>query len=116
MGSTGSGSFGDYKPTKTDDLCFNEIKSEFLEDVARSPYYQTLNQVPSIMDEVHVLETLHNRRIAVECSENGLIIGYLPTKYSYLLSCMKKGIKYVGNVDYSVDQPLPKVTVNLNAE
>jgi hypothetical protein len=116
MGSSGNGSFGDYKPSTTEDLCYREIKSVPLDEVSRSPYYQINNTVPPIMGEVHVLEELHNKRIAVESVEDGLIIGYLPTRFSYLLSCMKRGIRYVGNIDYSNDQPIPKVTVNLNAE
>lgn len=116
MGSTGSGTFGDYKPKANEDLCYKEIKNVSLEEVSRSPYYQQKKLVPSLMDEVQVLETLHNKRIAVESIRDGLIIGYLPTKYSYLLSCMKKGIRYVGNIDFSIDQPVPKVMVNLNAE
>jgi hypothetical protein len=116
MGSSGSGSFGDYRPTKNDDLCYREIKSVVIEDVSRSPYFQKHGSVPVLMEEVQVLENLHNNRIAVESIEDGLVIGYLPTKYSYLLSCMKKGIRYVGNVDFSIDTPIPKVTVNLNAE
>lgn len=116
MGSTGSGSFGDYRPTINDDLCMNEIKSEGLEEVSRSAYFQTHKFVPSIMEDIQVLDKLHNRRIAVESLQTGLIIGYLPTKYNYLLSCMKKGIRYVGNVEFSMDKPIPKVSVNLHAE
>ncbi|MDM5351555.1 MULTISPECIES: hypothetical protein [Lysinibacillus] len=116
MGSRGTGEFGNYKSTAVEDLCDREIKNESLEDVSRLDYFQKINRVPDIMDEIRVLESLHQRRIVVQCVKTGNIIGYLPTKYSYLLSCMKRGISYVGKVEFSIDKPIPKVVVSIHAE
>ncbi|GIN62734.1 hypothetical protein J27TS8_27270 [Robertmurraya siralis] len=116
MGSSGYGAFGNYKQEGNEDLCFNEIKDVALEDVSRQEYLQNKGRLPVLMEEVCVMDSLHNKRIAVKSVHENLLIGYLPTTYSYLLSCMKKGIRYFGQVNYSTESPIPIVKVTLNAE
>ncbi|MBQ4900314.1 hypothetical protein KB559_15870 [Paenibacillus sp. Marseille-P2973] len=116
MGSSGYGSFGDLKKSPNNDLCKKAIEGVELEEVARSEYYSELNEVPPFMHLIEVKRELVNGRVVVISSENQIIIGNLPSKYSYLLACMKQGISYMGTVTYSVVNPIPRVMVDLNAE
>ncbi|MBU5343930.1 hypothetical protein [Caldifermentibacillus hisashii] len=113
MGSAGSGTFGNYKPSKKDDQCMNDLEDVILEDVARLPYYLENRDVPSLMSEVNVIREVYHGRIAVESTDDGLVLGLLPTEYNYILTCLAKGISYSGHVSYCIDTPIPKVKVNL---
>jgi hypothetical protein len=115
MGSSGTGSFGDLKGSGESQLCLKNIKDEWLEEVARCDFYINQRAVPSIMHPVHIHSTVVNGRIVVVSTSTNEIIGLLPSRYSYLLGCMKKGHQYVGTVTYSVNTPIPKVMVNMDA-
>lgn len=116
VGSTGSGTFGNYKPNEEDDQCFNDLENVMLEDVARLTYYQEYQELPPMKENVYVMDSLYNSRIAVKSTENESVIGYLPTKYNYLLSCLQKGIKYSGQISFSLEKPILRVVVSLYAE
>ncbi|MGD7045866.1 hypothetical protein [Jeotgalibacillus proteolyticus] len=118
MGSSGVGRFGDYKgdnePTR--DMCSMERKNVGLEEVGRSAYFNVSENVPAIMEPVVLSEQLKNGRLVIISEETGEEIGFLPSKYSFLLACMRKGFRYKGNVAYSTSKPIPKVDVDLYAE
>jgi len=118
MGSSGVGRFGDYQggtdPTK--DLCRMERKNVGLEEVGRLDYFNVHGTVPAIMEPVVLNNQLKNGRLVVLSETTGEEIGFLPSRYSNLLACMRKGFNYRGHVVYSVSKPIPKVDVDLNAE
>src|SRR5690625_1930075 len=115
MGSTGMGRFKDFKPSGNEDRCLEDLENVSLEDVGRMPYYEKFKEMPPMMIEVLVLNDLYNGRIAIQSIDDELIIGLLPSKYNYLLSCLKKGFKYEGHVIFSINNPIPRVMVNLDA-
>ncbi|NMF01139.1 hypothetical protein [Aneurinibacillus aneurinilyticus] len=115
MGSVGTGSFGDYKPQRDENLCFKKIEDVILEEVARCEYYTNHAEVPPMMQAVAVKTSLYNGRIAVESRDTKDVIGLLPSRFGYLLGCMKQGHSYKGHIVFSVKNPLPKVMVTLNA-
>lgn len=118
MGSTGTGSFGDYygvsEPTK--DMCRKNIDIISLEEVGRLEYFNKYNDVPEMMDRVVLSDKAENGRLVVLVENTGEKLGLLPSKHANLLACMRKGFSYRGNVIFSTLKPLPKVDVNLNAE
>lgn len=115
MGSSGTGSFGDLKGSSDSQLCLKSIKDEWLEEIARCDFYISQGGIPSIMHPVHIHPTVVNGRIVVVSTSTNKVIGLLPSRYSYILGCMKKGHQYVGTVTYSVDIPIPKVMVYIDA-
>jgi hypothetical protein len=42
-----------------------------------------------------------------------MVVGYLPTKFNYLISCMKSGHQYVGAVTQASNKPIPNVFVSM---
>ena len=118
MGSLGTGSFGDYRggfePTK--DMCRKERKNVELEEVGRLEYFNNHGDVPAIMERVVLSDKLENGRLVVLLEATGEKIGLLPSRYSNLLACMRKGFSYSGSVVYSTLKPFPKVEVDLYAE
>lgn len=114
MGSSGTGQFGNLRPNLDDNKCERVLKDVSLEDVALCEYYRENEGVPSITHPVRVREGLHQGRIAVESLESSLVIGYLPSIYSYIPTCIKQGYSYVGNVTYSSNSVVPKVIVDLD--
>ncbi|OMD77810.1 MULTISPECIES: hypothetical protein [Paenibacillus] len=115
MGSSGTGSFGDLKGSSESQMCLRSIKDDWLEEVARCDFFKTQGGVPSIMHPVHIHNSIVNGRIVVVSTSTDEIIGLLPSSYSYLLGCMKKGHQYIGTVVHSVNTPIPKVMVNIDA-
>lgn len=117
MGSSGVGNFGNYpgdsNPTK--DMCRLERKNIGLEEVGRSHYFNENGNVPKIMELVVLSNQLKNGRLVILSETTGEEIGFLPSSYSSLLACMRKGFSYRGHVVYSVLKPYPKVEVDLNA-
>ncbi|CAH2717100.1 hypothetical protein BACCIP111895_04289 [Neobacillus rhizosphaerae] len=117
MGSSGVGNFGNYpgntNPTK--DMCRTERKNVGLEEVGRLEYFNVHGNVPVIMEPVVLSDQLKNGRLVVLSETTGEEIGFLPSTYSSLLACMRKGFSYRGNVVYSALRPIPKVDVDLNA-
>ncbi|GIO61583.1 hypothetical protein [Paenibacillus cineris] len=115
MGSSGTGSFGDLRTPSTSELCLIAIKEALLEEVALSEYYKNQYKVPEKGHDVEVSDSTVNGRIVVISSSSMDIIGFMPSRYSYLLGCMKKGHRYAGKVVFSGASPIPKVMVNLDA-
>jgi len=114
MGSVGKGRFEDYSTQSGNDKCLDDIEDVRLDDVARSEYFKQYNQVPAIITSVELQKELYYGRIAVINNEKH-IIGFLPTNYNYLLSCLNNNYKYTGNISYSSNKPFPIIVVSLNA-
>lgn len=117
MGSSGVDRFGDYRgkvePTK--DMCRKEMKNVELEEIGRSEYFNNHSDVPPLMEPVLLDVKLENGRLVVLLEATSEKIGYLPSRYSNLLACMRKGFSYRGIIVYSNLKPFPKVDVDLNA-
>lgn len=129
MGSTGSERFSDY-PSQSgssggpdagsagdadsagSDPCQEPVEAVNLEEVARCAYFSTHGAIPPPGTEVEVVG-LHQGRIAVAERSSGLIMGYLPTSYSYLASCLES-THYAGDVVASSATPVPTVTVSFS--
>ena len=58
---------------------------------------------------------LVNKRLAVVLSSTQEVIGNLPVSYNYLNLCIKKRIKYLGEIKSSGLSPVPFIVVNLYA-
>jgi len=120
MGSTGTGRFSDY-PGKTssneneknggsigEDKCLKAFTTD-LEDVSRCHYFVSHNDVPPRATEV--LLAFNVRLVATTLT--GEEIGFLPTKFNYLKSCIDNGFSYAGHVASSSLIPLPTVTIDV---
>ena len=129
MGSAGSGRMGDYKKgnikgaTGTlygsssggESSCPKFIENINLEDVAISEFFLNNGTVPNAEAVVQIRKEVSGRRLVVELSETKEIIGNLPTKYSFLLTCINLGHNYVGTIISSGLSPIPYIVVSLNA-
>lgn len=119
MGSTGTGNFSDYKKfpraikgvTGADDseekcaLAFSTL----IEDVDTCEYYRKKGALPAVDTEVYIDFKV---RLVVK-SNDGLILGYLPTKYNYLRNCIVKGFTYTGVVSVASSTPINTVVVDI---
>jgi hypothetical protein len=120
MGSSGSGNLTDYQGynsssggqggTSGVDKC-KKAFYETLEEVSNCSYYTTNNNVPVV--GTHCTVIFANPRLAV-VDDNGLTMGYLPTKYNYLRACMTAGISYEGVVSFSNVNPIPTISVDIS--
>jgi len=126
MGSTGTGKFSDYPGGKgkgkggaanddTPNQCDKAIGDIPLEDVARSEFYTTQNQVPPVHTVVKLRRNLVGGRLAIE-TESGMVIGLLPSRHNYLLACLEQGYLYTGQVISSSQEPIPKINIDLGPE
>jgi hypothetical protein len=132
MGSTGFGAFGNYPGSSRggyggngqngagnvggSDSCPVEIEEIImLEDVAMSEYYTANNSLPTPGDAIELSDTLVYGRLVIQSVSTGETIGNMPTRYNYLLPCIKRGMHYHGQVVSSGFRPVPFVTVNLHA-
>ena len=125
MGSSGNGMFGTYRGggagsivnggNKGEDECPLVIENIRLEDVAISEYFQNHKDVPSTGQSVELAMQLVNKRLAVVLSSTQEVIGNLPVSYNYLNLCIKKRIKYLGEIKSSGLSPVPFIVVNLYA-
>lgn len=125
MGSSGSGNFTDYpgsqvRPPVGDTsgagggggaaggatLCDQTIVSE-LEEVERCAYYAA-HGLPVVGTAVSIAR---GARITVHINE--LELGYLPTRYNYLITCLEQGYTHTGSVASSLSRPLVRVSVNI---
>jgi hypothetical protein len=125
MGSSGSGNFSDYsgKPNQPtggggssggssgSDLCRQAV-SAGLEDIAEYDFFTTTGGVPPVGTQL----TLAHRGRVVAVSANDSIVGALPTRYNYLASCLKDGIRYTGVVTASASGPVPRVNADFAAD
>ncbi len=125
MGSTGTGHFSDYHSydnTKTgvegaggsssDDICLKAISTS-LEEIEKCDYYINNHNVPVFNTEVSIR---FNSRIEAYNIKDNLTLGYLPTKYNYLMRCMTEGVEYRGIVDYSNDKPIAIIKISLTPQ
>lgn len=119
MGSTGTGNFSDYKnfsraikgitgADDSEDKCALAF-STFIEDVDTCEYYSKKGTLPAVGTEVCIDFKV---RLVVK-SNDGLIIGYLPTKYNYLRYCIVKDFKYTGVVSNVSSTPINTVIVDI---
>jgi hypothetical protein len=132
MGSSGSGTFGNYKPgsvpngmTDTGDgigggigkeqNCPEVVENINLEDVATSQFYVKHKALPPAKSPVRLRSETYQNRMVVEVADTGEILGNLPTQYHTLLICMKRGMKYEGIVLSSGLSPIPFAVVTLYA-
>ena len=128
MGSSGSGAFGTYNignnldgsiggnsGKKVEVECPKEIENIRLEDVATSEYYLKRNLLPTVNSKVQLRNEVHYGRLVIETFDTNEVIGNIPTRYNYLLNCIKQGIVYTGRVISSGSSPIPFVVVTLNA-
>lgn len=128
MGSSGSGRFGTYRNTGTGSSgtgsgvnggtneieCPAIIENIRLEDVATSDYYVNYNSLPSYGDSIYLNNTIYKGRLVVKAISTDEIIGNLPTRYNFLINCLKKGMHYKGFVVASGITPIPFVVVTLH--
>lgn len=119
MGSSGPGNFSDYSnypraikgvtgAVDSEDKCALAF-STLIEDVDTCEYYSKKGMLPAVDTEVSVEFKV---RLVVK-SNDGLIIGYLPTKYNYLRNCIVKGFTYTGVVSNVSSTPINTVIVDI---
>jgi hypothetical protein len=122
MGSTGSGSFSDYqgyKPSNPDgnggssgtDQCARAFSTS-LDEVATCDFFKTTGNVP--VKGTNVVILFEKRLVAVD--PKGVFLGYLPTKFNYLRSCMTDGYSYAGVVQNSSTTPIPAISIDIAPE
>ena len=119
MGSSGTDNFSDYSnypraikgvtgAVDSEDKCALAF-STLIEDVDTCEYYRKKGALPAVGTEVYVDFKV---RLVVK-SNDGLIIGYLPTKYNYLRNCIVKGFTYTGVVSVASSTPINTVVVDI---
>lgn len=119
MGSSGTGNFSDYLNFQgaikgvtggvdSEDKCALAFTT-LIEDVDTCEYYRKKGALPAVDTEVSVDFKV---RLVVK-SNDGLIIGYLPTKYNYLRHCIVKGFTYTGVVSVASSTPINTVVVDI---
>ena len=120
MGSSGSGNFSDYPGSTSsggtgksggasgENKC-DRAFSAMLEEIDRCEYYIKNKDVPKVGDNVII--SFDKRPIAV--SEDGLTIGYLPTKLNYIKMCMDNGYSYAGGVVSSSSDLVAAVSIDV---
>lgn len=122
MGSSGSGNFSDYPGSARRQpveggaggggaaggaaLCDLVINAA-LEEVERCAFYQA-HGLPAVGVAISVQT---GRRITVLV--NGTELGYLPTTYNYLMTCIEQGYSYQGTISVAMQRPIVRVSVNL---
>ena len=117
MGSVSRDRFRDYRPEvpggqDQPDRCSTPIDNLVLEEVATSQYYQTQRSVPPVGTAVLLPEQLHGGRLVLE-TEDGQVVGLVPTAYNYLVECMSRDYSYAGQVTGSAETPIPVVSARL---
>lgn len=121
MGSTGTGRFSDYSGSMSgsggssnsggssgEDICEKAISSA-IEEIERCEFFKQFKTVPQVGTAVKVTV---DSRIQIISNEN-LIIGFLPTKYNYLLGCINDGKSYQGIVISTSENPMPSIFVDI---
>jgi hypothetical protein len=133
MGSRHSGRFPDFPPSRRkggggpsggpggrgpeegDDRCSRDLLDIPLEEVGRSEFFNAHQSLPGVGTSVRLRQTLLGPRLSVD-TEAGESVGFLPTAYNYLVSCVRRGFSYAGKVTSSTLKPVPSVRVNLYAQ
>tara|TARA_R110001632_G_scaffold630_10_gene2230 strand:- start:446 stop:820 length:375 start_codon:yes stop_codon:yes gene_type:complete len=120
MGSSGSGNFSDYSGNKpsggsgksggaSDENKCEKAFTAMLEEIDRSSYYIKTKDVPKVGEEINI--SFDKRPIAI--SKEGLIIGYLPTRFNYIKMCLDDGYTYVGRVASSSSGLVAAVSIDV---
>jgi hypothetical protein len=133
MGTTGTGRFGDYPGSQGsgsggikggskggggrsggegEDQCSKAMDTITLEEVAICSYYKARKDVPTVGTNVFLRKELEGGRLAIE-TRSKEVIGFLPTKFNFLLRCMEEGYNYSGKVISSRSGNLPLVKIEL---
>ncbi|MDX9917203.1 MAG: hypothetical protein RBT15_04225 [Gudongella sp.] len=133
MGSAGTGKFGNYRVgignvsagesdavgqvgIETGEIdCPSFLENIRLEDVATTEFFIEKQLLPKAGDLVVMNNSIYRGRLVVSVDSEGEVLGNIPTKYNYLINCIKKGIQYKGVVVASGLTPVPFVVVTLNA-
>ena len=113
MGSSGSGTLGNYQPSEKAS-CDEPIATD-LEEVAREEYFSGRGTVPPVGTKLQLHKGTVKGRLIVETVKKPEIIGLLPTSFHHLVLCLKKGYSYDGEVTASGGKKIPVVTVSLVA-
>lgn len=125
MGSTGSGNFSDYSNynqksssnsggqngnggSSGEDQCVRAFSTN-LDEVAICDYYKATKNVPAIGSSVSI--AFSNRLVVLD--QDGVCIGYLPTKFNYLRACMSDGFIYAGVINQSTTVPFPSISIDI---
>lgn len=124
MGSSGTGRFSDYSGSKREylpgegeptggssgeDPC-DQALSTTLEEIERCDYFRRTNSVPGEGEEVRI--DIDGRVCAT--TVEGELIGYLPTRFNYLASCIYAGRKYGGVVVSVSIVPVVSIDVDIS--
>lgn len=113
MGSSGSGSFTDYPGTgdgpTSEDKCGAAFSVE-LEEVDLCEFVQNQGSLPPDQTEVRVEARV---RITVVSTQTGESIGFLPTKYNFIATCLANGWEYGGFVIRTSSVPFSRVWVDI---
>ena len=132
MGSTGTGKFGTYDNSENifkdideknskinlhkENLCESPLESIILEDIEIHQYYKENSGLPTVGESVYILKNKFKGRIVVAHTTTDLILGNLPTEYNYLFRCTQLGYSYEGKVIQSIEKPIARLMVKLNAK
>lgn len=120
MGSTGTGRFSDYTGETSkdpsskqggksgEDKCLKAFTTN-LEEVERSAYFKKHSKPPEVQTVIKIV--FENPRLAAEAK--GLVIGYLPTDFNYVRTCMNAGFVFPGIVSSSSASRVPSVRITV---
>lgn len=111
MGSSGTGTFGDYTPTGQP-RCDNRIDTA-LEEIAWCEFFSSQHAVPQPGAPLRLRNTPQSGRLMVEDVASGFAVGLLPTSYNYLIICFTRGYAYDGFVTASRTTPIPSIQISL---
>ncbi|MDI6452842.1 hypothetical protein [Peloplasma aerotolerans] len=114
MGSTGTGSFGNYSKSEKD-VCPEEVYF-VIEDFDVSEY-KTEQGIPEVGQKVFIFSELVEKRLVVVEEETELMLGNVPTEHNYLFhSCIEKGKQYKGEIINVDENLITQIMVKLNVE
>jgi hypothetical protein len=102
-----SGAFKKKAKTNISINC-SQVFSTFLTDV--NSYVRKHNSVPSV--ETALAIRLHNDKL-VAMDNSGNEMGYLPSRYNYLVDCIEQGYSYTGKVIASSINPFVSVIIDV---
>jgi hypothetical protein len=111
MGSSGTGSFGNYQPSEK--ASCDETVDTDLEEIALAEYFAERGTVPPVGTSVRLHDAVVKGRLIVETVKKPQTLGLLPTSFQHLALCLKKGYSYTGEVTASGGKKIPVITVSL---
>ena len=113
MGSRGDGSFGNYQPKDDQTKCGEDIGAVSLEDVTL--YDKNNGELPKVDELIRVEFHDESKRLVAISDLTNEIIGAIPTRFNFMLICIKNNYNYAGKVFAMINHPLPRVEVEINA-